>query len=78
MYDGQNDENYKHIVYFNGAHFIKDLRSRIGDEAFFAFIQDYVRQNKNSISTREDFFRILDDHTDVDYSDVVRKYFKEK
>ncbi len=78
VYDGQNDENYKHIVYFNGAHFIKDLRSRIGDEAFFAFIQDYVRQNKNSISTREDFFRILDDHTDLDYSDVVRKYFKEK
>ena len=78
VYDGQNDENYKHIVYFNGAHFIKDLRSRIGDEAFFAFIQDYVRQNKNSISTREDFFRILDEHTDVDYSDVVRKYFKEK
>ena len=78
VYDGQNDENYKHIVYFNGAHFIKDLRSRIGDEAFFVFIQDYVRQNKNSISTREDFFRILDDHTDLDYSDVVRKYFKEK
>jgi hypothetical protein len=78
VYDGQNDENYKHIVYFNGAHFIKDLRDRIGDEAFFRFIQDYVRQNKDGISTREDFFSILDEHTDVDYSDVVRKYFKEK
>ncbi|MBK8782461.1 MAG: M1 family metallopeptidase [Anaerolineales bacterium] len=76
VYDGQNDENYKHIVYFNGAHFIKDLRSRIGDEAFFAFIQEYARQNKGGIAAREDFFRILDKHTDMDYSDIVREYFR--
>jgi aminopeptidase N len=76
VYDGQNDENYKHIVYFNGAHFIQDLRERIGDEAFFAFLQDYVTQKKGGISTREDFFRILDEHTKVDYSDIVRGYFR--
>ncbi|MBK9603824.1 MAG: hypothetical protein IPO36_18605 [Anaerolineales bacterium] len=29
-------DTYKYIVYFNGAHFMKDLRGRIGDEAFFA------------------------------------------
>ncbi|MBI5842574.1 MAG: hypothetical protein HZB19_20995 [Chloroflexi bacterium] len=41
VYDGQNDDTYKHTVYFNGAHFLQDLRGRIGDEAFFAFIRDY-------------------------------------
>lgn len=78
VYDGQNDENYKHIVYFNGAHFLHDLRNRIGDEAFFAFIQDYVVQERDGISTREDFFRILNEHTDADYSDIVQEYFKDK
>ncbi|MFN8401807.1 MAG: M1 family metallopeptidase [Anaerolineales bacterium] len=76
VYEGQNADMYKVIVYFNGAHFLKDLRERIGDEAFFAFVQDYCIQEKNNIATSEDFFRILDEHTDVDYSDIVRAYFK--
>lgn len=78
VYDGQNDENYKHTVYFNGAHFVQDLRERVGDEAFFAFIRDYVMQKKDDIATREDFFRILDEHTDVDYSDIARGYFRNR
>jgi aminopeptidase N len=64
------------VVYFNGAHFLQDLRQRIGDESFWAFIQDYFSQNKGRIATSEDFFRILDEHTDVDYSDIVRAYFR--
>jgi hypothetical protein len=78
VYDGQNDDNYKHTVYFNGAHFLQDLRQRIGDEAFWAFLQDYFAQSKGRIVTREDFFCILDEHTDVDYSDIVRAYFKSR
>jgi len=76
VYDGQNDDNYKHTVYFNGAHFLQDLRQRIGDEAFQAFTQDYFAQNKGRIATHKDFFRILDEHTDVDYSDIARVYFR--
>ena len=76
VYDGQNDDNYKHTVYFNGAHFLQDLRQRIGDEAFQSFIQDYFAQNRGRVATGDDFFRILDKHTDVDYSDIVRAYFK--
>ena len=76
VYDGQNDDNYKHTVYFNGAHFLQSLRQRTGDEVFFAFLQDYYIQNRGKIVTREDFFRILDEHTDVNYSDIVRAYFR--
>ncbi len=75
IYDGQDADTYKYIVYFNGAHFMQDLRDRIGDDAFFAFLQDYFSQNKGKVATRMDFFRILDEYTGVDYSDIVREYF---
>jgi aminopeptidase N len=76
VYDGQNDDNYKHTVYFNGAHFLQDLRQRIGDEAFQSFVQDYFAQSRGKITTSKDFFRILDEHTDADYSDILRAYFR--
>ena len=78
VYQGQNDETYKHIVYFNGTHFLRDLRARIGDEAFYAFLKDYFAQEKGQIATRDDFFSILDTHTDVDYSDIIRGYFRNR
>jgi len=78
VYDAQNDDVYKQIVYFNGAHFLQDLRVRIGDQAFFAFLQDYFTQNTGKIATSNDFFRVLDEHTNVDYSDIVHAYFKNR
>lgn len=78
VYEGQDAETYKHIVYFNGAHFMRDLRGRIGDEAFFAFLQDYYNQGREKIVSGDDFFRILDSHTDADYSDLLQKYFKNR
>jgi len=78
VYQGQNDETYKHVVYFNGTHFLRDLRDRIGDEVFYAFLKDYFAQEKGKIATRDDFFRILDTHTDTDYSDIVRGYFRNR
>ncbi|MCE9644533.1 MAG: M1 family metallopeptidase [Chloroflexi bacterium] len=78
VYEGQNDETYKNTVYFNGAHFLQDLRERIGDETFLVFLQDYYLQGQGRIMTANDFFRILDGHADVDYSDIVRAYFKNR
>jgi len=78
VYDGQNDDTYKHAVYFNGAHFLKDLRERIGDEAFFTFLRDYYAQGRGRIVNANDFFSLLDEHTDVNYVDLVRGYFKNR
>jgi len=36
--------SYVNAVYLNGANFLDDLRTRIGDEAFFAFLKDYASQ----------------------------------
>jgi len=76
IYEGQGAENYRVTVYLNGAHFLEDLRARIGDEAFFAFIQDYINQSRGKIITANDFFRILRTHTSTDISDLINQYFR--
>jgi hypothetical protein len=76
IYDGQGFRPYTNATYFRGAHFLEDLRTRIGDEAFFAFLQDYLAQGRGRIVTAGDFFRLLNEHTRTDYSDLVRQYFQ--
>ncbi|MBI5953526.1 MAG: hypothetical protein HY865_17870 [Chloroflexi bacterium] len=76
IYDGEGFRSYTNAAYFQGAHFLDKLRERIGDEAFFAFAQDYFAQSRGKIVTSNDFFRILATHTSTDYSDIVRQYFR--
>jgi hypothetical protein len=78
IYDATNDsqyETYRRAVYLRGAMFFDDLRSLIGDEAFFAFLKDYAAQMAFKRSTPEDFFRILREHTSVDLSELISEYF---
>lgn len=76
IYEGQGYQSYTSSTYRQGAHFLEKLRERIGDEAFFAFLQDYLAQGRGRIVTANDFFRILSQHTSTDYSDLVRQYFQ--
>ncbi len=76
VYAGNGFRPYTDAVYFRGAHFLDDLRTRIGDEAFFAFLRDYLAQENGKIASAADLFRILDQHTTADISDIVRQYFQ--
>jgi aminopeptidase N len=76
IYDSENQDVYKQSVYFNGVNFYGDLRGRIGDDDFHAFLQDYLQQGRGKILAGGDFFRILDDHTLMDFSDIQGEYFK--
>ncbi|MBK8782332.1 MAG: M1 family metallopeptidase [Anaerolineales bacterium] len=76
IYEGQGFRPYTNATYFQGAKFLEKLRERIGDEAFYAFLQDYLAQSRGKIVTANDFFRILSQHTSADYSDLVRQYFQ--
>jgi hypothetical protein len=67
---------YVNAVYLNGANFIDDLRTRIGDDAFFAFLRDYQSQFAYGRATSSDFFAVLRQHTNRDFSDIVRRYFQ--
>ena len=66
---------YTNATYRQGARFLHELRQRIGDEAFFAFLKDYYAQMSGKIAQPADFFSILRTHATVDYSDIVTKYF---
>ncbi len=67
---------YVNAVYLNGANFIDDLRTRIGDEAYFAFLRDYAAQFTYGHATTSDFFAVVRQHTNKDFSDIVRQYFQ--
>ncbi|HEX9016055.1 MAG TPA: M1 family aminopeptidase, partial [Chloroflexota bacterium] len=67
---------YTNGVYMRGARFLDALRQRIGDQSFFAFLQDYLFQENGKIAAPSDFFHILAAHTTTDYSDIVRQYFQ--
>lgn len=66
---------YTNATYRQGARFLHELRERIGDEAFFAFLKDYYAQMRGKIATPGDFFSILRAQTTTDISDLVAKYF---
>ena len=76
IYEGQGFRPYTNATYFQGAHFLEKVRERIGDEAFFAFVQDYLNQGRGKIVTANDFFRILRSHSGTDISDLINQYFR--
>jgi aminopeptidase N len=78
IYNPDGYRAYRDAVYLNGAVFLDELRSLIGDEAFFAFLRDYVSQNWKGISTGEQFFEILSQHTDQDIAPILNKFFKQE
>jgi hypothetical protein len=75
IYYGGDLIDYRDIVYRNGSLFIQDLREAMGDEDFFIFIQDYVRQYQYQIATAEGFFAVLRQHTDMDLTPLIEQYF---
>ena len=75
VYDTSTFRGYVNAVYFEGAHFLQSLRDRIGDQAFFAFLRDYFDRNNGRIASANDFFAILDLHTNADISDLLKAYF---
>ncbi len=75
IYDYATFRPYVNATYLRGAEFMEDLRQKIGDAAFFAFLQDYQNQMRGKIATPEDFFRILQAHTHAQRSDLQKGYF---
>lgn len=75
LYDTASFRPYVNAVYFQGARFLEALRSRMGEAAFFAFLQDYYARHRGRIATADDFFATLSTHTSADLSDLLRTYF---
>lgn len=75
IYAFMDGRTYLNAVYRRGALFIRDLRERMGDEEFFAFLQDYYDSQGQKLCTAQDFFGILARHTGVDISSLQEEYF---
>jgi hypothetical protein len=77
IYDYSTFRSYVNAVYLNGANFLDELRARVGDDAFFAFLKDYASRYAHQHVTADDFFATLRLHTSTDFSDIVQKYFQQ-
>ncbi len=75
IYDYAGFRPYRDATYLRGAQFFEDLRNMIGDEAFFAFLQDYARRYAHKQASATDFFAILEEHTPADLSELLALYF---
>jgi Peptidase family M1 domain len=76
VYNPEGYRAYRDAVYLNGALFMEDLRQLIGDSSFFSFISDYATHYSYEIATSTDFFSLLNQHTSIDFSSLVGKYFQ--
>lgn len=76
IYDFNLFRPYRDAIYLNGAKFLQDIRTAIGDEAFFAFLKDYTRREAGQIATADDFFSILSKHTSKNLDNIFASYFQ--
>jgi hypothetical protein len=75
IYNPEGYRAYRDAIYLNGAVFLEELRLEIGEDVFFKFLKDYVDQTKDQIATGDDFFAVLEQHTQADLSALISKYF---
>ena len=77
IYEPGGYSAYLSSVYLNGAVFMEDLRALIGEQAFFAFLGDYAAARADTLTTADDFFALLRQHTSQDLTPLISKYFKD-
>ncbi len=78
IYDYSTFRAYINAVYLNGAEFLDALRTRVGDDAYFAFLKDYASRYAHKHATADDFFATLRLHTKTDFSDIIARYFQNR
>jgi hypothetical protein len=76
IYDHTTFRSYVNAVYLNGANFIFDLNTRMGDDDFYRFLRDYVSRYSRGRATTADFFTVLRQDTSADVSDLISAYFR--
>ncbi|MFZ5882358.1 MAG: M1 family metallopeptidase [Chloroflexota bacterium] len=76
VYEAPTFRAYVNAVYLNGANFLEALNYRMGDDAFFAFLQDYASRYGRGHATSYDFFAVARQNTTADLSDLIAAYFR--
>jgi hypothetical protein len=66
--------SYGAVVYDKGALFLKVLRDEIGDEAFFAALQDYFQDYRYGIATTEDLLTAFEAAAGQQLDDLYQEW----
>ena len=77
IYDYPTFRSYVNAVYLNGAEFLDALRTRVGDDVYFAFLKDYASRYAHKHVTADDFFATLRLHSNTNFSDIIQEYFQQ-
>ena len=75
IYSAEGYREYRDAVYLQGAKFLVDLRAKMGDETFFAFLKDYSATYTDQIATGNDFFWVLSKYLKTDLGPLLETYF---
>ncbi len=76
IYDYSTFRTYVNVVYLRGALFLDQLRHKLGDGPFSAFLQDYATRFSGKQATGQDFFAVLRPHTSLDLAPLEAAYFQ--
>jgi len=76
VYEAPTFRAYVNASYLNGANFLEVLNYRMGDDAFYAFLQDYASRYGRGRATAYDFFAVARQNTTADISDLIAAYFR--
>ncbi|HSB01904.1 MAG TPA: M1 family aminopeptidase [Anaerolineales bacterium] len=76
VYEQPTFRAYVNAAYLNGANFLEALNYRMGDDAFYAFLQDYASRYGRNRASAYDFFAVARQHTTADISDLIAAYFR--
>lgn len=67
---------YVNAVYLNGVHFLDAVRLRMGDDAFYAALQDYAATYAHGHATGADLIAAFRRHSSANLSDIIALYLQ--
>ena len=76
IYDSSSYRAYRDAVYLNGMRFLTELRDLVGADVFMEFLQDYLNRKTSGLATADDFFAILREHSEADWTNLMAQYFQ--
>lgn len=66
---------YRNATYLQGAKFLSQLKSVLGEEDFYSFLHTYAELYQDEIATGTEFFALLGQYLDVEEQTWMLEYF---
>lgn len=75
IYNGGSFRAYTNAVYFRGARFLDEMRVLMGHGNFSKFLKEYITRYAYGHATSADFFALAREIVNVNYNNLLGKYF---